>query len=488
MTKARIGATSSRCVQASTCTLFTQLTPSQSLTVLDYCLHAGSENVVIYFRDNIYIIKTLKEFQYMDEDGKDQGANVRQKAKDITNLLTDEGRLREERRSRAHMRDRMIRGGDPGVEDGDDDGAARRRPTQRPINGSRGKDRDEDELRKAIEESKRSLAEEQAKKGALSAEERDFQKALQMSEEEEARRRSAVDDSNASALFDDQNQLEPPNNNPFPFIDPTPYATGLQPQFTQVQPQFTSFNPYQQQAQQEAMQAEYLRQQQEWMRQQQVIQTAQAQAQAQAQQEDWMRQQQMLQMQQQQQQMQPQPIAVQPTGFGSNNPFAPATAAPPLPSFSPQHSNPSPAPQSSTPSFNLQGTYANSSAPTFSPSSPSPAPNPPSSSTTPSIGRAPTKADQDHSQLASLFENREGGQDTFGNIGMLRYFCVLFTLFFFCLLMCSSRLGTVTQMPGASSLRRLVHQISILSPSNDSNSRTTTSRSLVFEECMAYTL
>jgi epsin len=86
------------------------LTMFQSLTVLDYCLHAGSENVVIYFRDNIYIIKTLKEFQYVDEDGKDQGANVRQKAKDITNLLSDEGRLREERRSRAHMRDRMIRG------------------------------------------------------------------------------------------------------------------------------------------------------------------------------------------------------------------------------------------------------------------------------------------------------------------------------------------------------------------------------------------
>jgi epsin len=101
------------------------------------------------------------------------------------------------------------------------------------------------------------LAEEQAKKGAMTAEERDLQQALRLSEEEEAKRRSAVDDSNASALFDDHNQLESPTNNPFPFIDPTPYATGLQPQFTQVQPQFTSFNPYQQQAQQEAMQAEY---------------------------------------------------------------------------------------------------------------------------------------------------------------------------------------------------------------------------------------
>jgi epsin len=418
--------------------------------VLDYCLHAGSENVVIYFRDNIYIVKTLKEFQYVDEDGKDQGANVRQKAKDITNLLTDEGRLREERRSRAHMRDRMIRGG-PGMDDGEDDfdnGNSRKKP--RPQANGRVKDKDEDELRKAIEESKRSLAAEQAKSGALSAEERDLQQAIRMSEEEEAKRRNAVDDSNASALFDDQNQLEAPNTNTVPFIDPTPYATGLQPQFTQVQPQFTSFNPYQQQAQQEAMQAEYLRQQQEWMQQQQ--QEIQAAQQAQAQQEEWMRQQ-LLQLQQQQQQLQlqPQPILSQPTGFGSNNPFAPASPAPPLPSFS--SNSLSPPPQSSTPSFNLQGTYANSSAPTFtpSPSSSSPAPRPPLSS------NAPRRADQEHAQLASLFENREAGQDTFGNVGQLRYLSSLLFLHLFMLMYFAFRFGhteagrIVAQRTGAAS-------------------------------------
>ena len=63
--------------------------------MLDYLLHNGSENVIIYFKDNLYVIKTLKEFQFVDEYAKDQGANVRQKAKDITNLLTDESRLRE---------------------------------------------------------------------------------------------------------------------------------------------------------------------------------------------------------------------------------------------------------------------------------------------------------------------------------------------------------------------------------------------------------
>jgi epsin len=53
-------------------------------------------------------LRTLKEFVYVDEAGKDVGTNVRQKAKDITNLLQDEERLRAERRSRGAMRDRML--------------------------------------------------------------------------------------------------------------------------------------------------------------------------------------------------------------------------------------------------------------------------------------------------------------------------------------------------------------------------------------------
>ncbi|KAG5462518.1 MAG: ENTH domain-containing protein [Olpidium bornovanus] len=46
-----------------------------ALTLLDYCLHTGSENVVAYARKNLYIVKTLREFQFIDEDGRDQGAN-----------------------------------------------------------------------------------------------------------------------------------------------------------------------------------------------------------------------------------------------------------------------------------------------------------------------------------------------------------------------------------------------------------------------------
>lgn len=49
----------------------------KALKVLDYCLHEGSEHVVVWAKDNVYIIKTLREFQYIDEEGRDQGQNSR---------------------------------------------------------------------------------------------------------------------------------------------------------------------------------------------------------------------------------------------------------------------------------------------------------------------------------------------------------------------------------------------------------------------------
>lgn len=47
----------------------------KALKVLDYCLHEGSELVVTWAVKNVYIIKTLREFQYIDEDGRDVGQN-----------------------------------------------------------------------------------------------------------------------------------------------------------------------------------------------------------------------------------------------------------------------------------------------------------------------------------------------------------------------------------------------------------------------------
>ena len=47
----------------------------KSLKVLDYILHEGSELVVTWARKSIYVVKTLREFQYVDDDGRDVGQN-----------------------------------------------------------------------------------------------------------------------------------------------------------------------------------------------------------------------------------------------------------------------------------------------------------------------------------------------------------------------------------------------------------------------------
>ncbi|KAJ2746559.1 hypothetical protein GGI20_001270 [Coemansia sp. BCRC 34301] len=83
----------------------------KALTVLDFCLHVGSKTVVEYAIDNIFIVKTLREFQHIDDSGRDQGANVRQKAKEVTLLLLDRTRLEKERSNRNWMNNRMGFGG-----------------------------------------------------------------------------------------------------------------------------------------------------------------------------------------------------------------------------------------------------------------------------------------------------------------------------------------------------------------------------------------
>lgn len=47
-------------------------------------------------KENIFAIQTLKDFQHV-EDNKDQGINVREKAKQLVSLLKDDERLRNER-------------------------------------------------------------------------------------------------------------------------------------------------------------------------------------------------------------------------------------------------------------------------------------------------------------------------------------------------------------------------------------------------------
>lgn len=75
----------------------------KALKVLDYCLHEGSELVVTWARQNIFIVKTLREFQHIDDDGRDVGQNGRSymaMAWSLTDILNSESF-----RKRAHITD-----------------------------------------------------------------------------------------------------------------------------------------------------------------------------------------------------------------------------------------------------------------------------------------------------------------------------------------------------------------------------------------------
>lgn len=79
----------------------------KALTLLDYLIKTGSERVAQQCRENIFAIQTLKDFQYIDRDGKDQGINVREKSKQLVALLKDEERLKTERVQALKTKERM---------------------------------------------------------------------------------------------------------------------------------------------------------------------------------------------------------------------------------------------------------------------------------------------------------------------------------------------------------------------------------------------
>ncbi|XP_059005973.1 epsin-2 isoform X5 [Mustela lutreola] len=79
----------------------------KALTLLDYLIKTGSERVAQQCRENIFAIQTLKDFQYIDRDGKDQGINVREKSKQLVGLLKDEERLKAERAQALKTKERM---------------------------------------------------------------------------------------------------------------------------------------------------------------------------------------------------------------------------------------------------------------------------------------------------------------------------------------------------------------------------------------------
>jgi epsin len=78
----------------------------KSLVLLDYIIKTGSEKVAQQCKENIFAIQTLKDFQYI-EDNKDQGMNVREKAKQLVSLLKDDERLKNERAKALKAKERF---------------------------------------------------------------------------------------------------------------------------------------------------------------------------------------------------------------------------------------------------------------------------------------------------------------------------------------------------------------------------------------------
>ncbi|XP_062507846.1 epsin-2-like [Corticium candelabrum] len=79
----------------------------KALVVLDYLIKTGSERVYQQCREHVFTVQTLKDFQFVDKDGKDQGVNVREKSKQLVALLKDDDRLRLEREKAMKARERF---------------------------------------------------------------------------------------------------------------------------------------------------------------------------------------------------------------------------------------------------------------------------------------------------------------------------------------------------------------------------------------------
>ncbi|XP_028315351.1 clathrin interactor 1a isoform X2 [Gouania willdenowi] len=80
----------------------------KSLLLLAHLVKNGSERVVTSAREHLYDLRSLESYHFVDENGKDQGVNVRQKVKEMVEFIQDDDRLREERKKAKKNKDKYI--------------------------------------------------------------------------------------------------------------------------------------------------------------------------------------------------------------------------------------------------------------------------------------------------------------------------------------------------------------------------------------------
>lgn len=124
-----------------------------------------------YCHSNLYLFKTLREFQYIDDNAADVGMNVRTEAKEITRLLVNPEALKRGRTSNRRSNEEYE--SSPQRRRSSEEEDAGRRPQQQP------------------------------REKRQTAEEKDLARAIEMSKQEEERRLRAVEKSNGGGIFND---------------------------------------------------------------------------------------------------------------------------------------------------------------------------------------------------------------------------------------------------------------------------------------------
>ena len=85
----------------------------KALQLLEFLIKNGSERVIDDARSHLTLLKMLRQFHFIDANGKDQGVNVRNRAKELAELLSDVDRIRAERKKARATRNKYT-----GVEGG----------------------------------------------------------------------------------------------------------------------------------------------------------------------------------------------------------------------------------------------------------------------------------------------------------------------------------------------------------------------------------
>ncbi|CAK7231074.1 Epsin-3, clathrin recruitment and traffic between the Golgi and endosome [Sporothrix curviconia] len=70
----------------------------KALQLLEFLIKHGSERVIDDARSHLTLLKMLRQFHFIDANGKDQGINVRNRSKELAELLGDVDRIRTERK------------------------------------------------------------------------------------------------------------------------------------------------------------------------------------------------------------------------------------------------------------------------------------------------------------------------------------------------------------------------------------------------------